>query len=956
MASSLPAAPPAGFGNELVLSGLVEPVDLAFLPDGRALVLQKGGEIVILDPQANPPVASSYLTLSDVDSAGERGLIAITLDPNFAGNGHFYLYWTQASRQRFRVSRFTHAGSTADSLSELLIWENPLAVSGCCHYGGGLDIGPEGAIYLSTGDVFEGNQSQDLARANGKILRFNTDGSIPADNPWAGDPLALPEVWARGLRNAFRASWDIAGNRLYVGEVGGNNQATASEDIHVGEAGANYGWPYCEGPCNDPLYVDPLYAYPHNGAGASVTGGFVYRGASFPAIYQGAYFFADFVRQFIRYLVFDTQGRLVGDFDFDPAAGAVVSLKEGPDGSLYYLDIVAGSLRRVVYQTNDLPPLISQASASPAQGTAPLLVNFAAVASDPEGLPLSYVWLFGDGQQAPGAQVAHAYVANGPYLARLAVSDGVNTSWSADIPISVGQPPDLGIVSPVATDPPFRAGQDISYSAVASDPDGSLAASDYAWTILFRHNEHTHPADSSVGLSGSFHIEDRGHDFGDATGYEFHVTVTDADGLSASAMRTVYPDKVNVTFTTTPPVAALLLDEIERSTPFTLDTLIDFRHTVSVPQELCIGTTRYVLDAWSDGGAATHEFVVPAADMTLAAMFSPAGSCLRVSNGLQLLYDFSSGSGNQVRDRSGLSPALDLDIAEPAAVSWQPGGGLTIDSPTVIATGAAATRLRSALQASDALTLEAWVIPADPPGSGFGPGRILALSQDGFPNGGNFVLGQAHGTSTAFALRLRTSTTNRYGSPELLSPAGSGAPVLTHLLYTRAADAQERLYIDGVEVSQGTRAGDFGNWDDYRLALGNEPDGLRAWLGTLRLVAVYDRVLTPAEIAINFAAGPDNAPPPDTDGDGLPDTTDNCIERANPTQGDADGDGYGNACDADFSNDGLVNFADLAILRSGFGSNDPLTDLDDSGFVNFADLGIFRQLFGSPPGPSALAP
>ncbi len=853
------------FVNEQVLSGLNQPVDLAFLPDGRALILLKDGEIVITDPQASPPVASTYMTLTDIESASERGLTAIALDPDFATNNHFYLYYTNGSRSRFRVSRFTHSGNTADPGTEFLVWENPQIITTCCHFGGGLSFGPDGALYLTTGDTFEGGQSQDLRTANGKVLRFYKDGLIPTDNPfWDGLGPNMDEIWALGLRNAFRATWDLPSGRLYIAEVGGNDQSSSWEDIHLGLIGANYGWPYCEGYCSgNPEFDGAFYAYPHSGSGASITGGFVYRGAGFPPGMQGAYFFADYVRQWIRYFTLDASGNVDQLGELDTAAGDVVALKEGPDGALYYLDILAGSVRRIVYLLANQRPTIDSAIAIDPQGQAPHTVTFSGSASDPENSPLVYTWIFGDGQQAEGADVSHQYVANGPYKARLLVSDGSSSVFSDDIDITIGIPPSASISSPGEGDL-FRAGDVITYSGSGNDPDGVLGSSNFEWTIDFHHNEHTHPGETSLpGYGGTYQIDDAGHDFSDDTGYIFTLTVTDADGLSASDSVTVYPDKVNVTFETNPPMDALLLDGIAKTTPFVHDTLIGFNHDVSVPAEICIDGTSYVFLGWTDGGAAQHIFTVPNVDTTLTAMFSNAGPCPRVTDGLQVLYEFSAASGSFVLDRSGNTPALDLTIENTANATWLANGGLSIDAPTLLSTSGAATRLSSAIQASGEVTIEAWLRPADMSGlTTYDPARIVALSQNGFPDGGNLILGQTFIDSSDYIVRLRTSSSNQYGSPDFFSPTYAAIQQLTHVVYTRNSSGQESLYLNGVEVVQGSRPGALNNWGDYGLSLANEPDGLRPWLGEFRLVAIYDRALDNTEIDKNFKAGAVTGPPP----------------------------------------------------------------------------------------------
>jgi len=278
-----------GFSDETVLDGMNQPLEMTFLPDGRMLVLKKGGRVLIADPETGQ--RETYMTITDINTRNERGLLGIALDPDFAQNGHFYLYYTDGQKYN-GISRFTHVenssglSSRGDLASEVEFWENPDASDeSCCHFGGGFGIGPDGKLYLATGEEFNGSQTQDLSKADGKIIRINRDGSVPNDNPFVNDPDALDEIWAYGLLNPFAATWDYPTDRFFIGEVGGNDDSVAQEDIHVGEKGANYGWPECEGYCDDPRYTDPIYSYSHDGSGASISAGTVYRGTRFPNEY-----------------------------------------------------------------------------------------------------------------------------------------------------------------------------------------------------------------------------------------------------------------------------------------------------------------------------------------------------------------------------------------------------------------------------------------------------------------------------------------------------------------------------------------------------------------------------------------------------------------------------------------------------------------------------------------------
>jgi hypothetical protein len=224
----------------------------------------------------------------------------------------------------------------------------------------------------------------------------------------------------------------------------------------------------------------------------------------------------------------------------------------------------------------------------------------------------------------------------------------------------------------------------------------------------------------------------------------------------------------------------------------------------------------------------------------------------RVDLGLLALYPFDEGTGNTVTDQSGVTPALDLVIADPASVTWGP-GTLTLDASTVVQSAAAAGKIANACRASDELTVEAWVAPANTTQEG--PSRIVTMSIDSAQR--NFTLGQE---GDAFILRVRSTAAGDNGEPLAHTPAGDVVTSLTHLVATRSADGARRMYVDGTLRTQNRVEGDFSTWDaTWNFGLGNElnPAVDRTWLGTFHLVAVYCRALSGPEVAQNFFAGPD---------------------------------------------------------------------------------------------------
>ncbi|MGL5081672.1 MAG: PQQ-dependent sugar dehydrogenase, partial [Microcoleaceae cyanobacterium] len=627
------------FTNELVLSGLVDPISMEWLPDGRALILSKLGTVYIADLEASVPTFSTYMTLPDINTASEKGLIDIALDPNFETNNHFYLYYTLGSNKQFQISRFEHQGNTGSLNSETVIWQDPTAAGPPDHYGGGLNFGPDGKLYLTLGDkgFSAPERAQNLSLFEGKVLRMNKDGTIPQDNPFVNTPGALPEIWAYGVRNPFRSDWDFQSNHLYIGDVGFDTWEEVNR-ISLNSGGANLGWNLHEGTSNGaPGLTDPIFQYQHAADnGAAIIGGTVYRGTMFPNEFQGAYFYADFVRNTMHYLKFGTNGNVI---DADPSTSAVdsfnfevdgpvkrpVFIEQGPDGALYYLNLSRpggqpGEVRRITYNdpnSGNSPPIINEQSTTAVVDNG-LTVDFTGVATDANGDSLTYTWDFGDSTQATGASVSHTYSSNGQYTPQLVVSDGQLEDRYTLPPIALGTPPTANIILRKQNGTLFeegvdlfKAGDTILFEAQATDPDGSLVESSYNWDVQFIHDEHTHPeVNDFQGSSGTFNVTTTEHGFSAdfQVGFEFLLTVTDSEGLTAIDSFSIFPKKVDIGFNDNlPGNFNFTLDGFARTStdanPFDVDTAVNFQHGVTAPTNVQLGNVPYVFANWSAGAS-----------------------------------------------------------------------------------------------------------------------------------------------------------------------------------------------------------------------------------------------------------------------------------------------------------------------------------------------------------------
>ena len=335
---------PAGFEkNEAWISGISNATAFAQASDGRLFVAQQTGELRVVK---NEQLLDAPFVQLTVDASGERGLIGVALHPDFASNGFVYVHYTTTQGGTHnRISRFTANGDVATPGSEQVLVDLPLLSSATNHNGGALHFGPDGKLYVGVGDNADPGLAKDLGSPFGKLLRFNDDGSIPDDNPFASRQSALARaVWAYGLRNPFTFAFNPDNGRLFIDDVGEN----AWEEIDEGVAGANYGWPDSEGPGVTSGITPPLFAYAHAPSnppglgpggffvGQAIAGGAFYpaSGGNFPDNVRGNYFFADFVARFVGRL---DLGNDNAAYAFATLADQPVDLLVGSDGALYAL-------------------------------------------------------------------------------------------------------------------------------------------------------------------------------------------------------------------------------------------------------------------------------------------------------------------------------------------------------------------------------------------------------------------------------------------------------------------------------------------------------------------------------------------------------------------------------------------------------------------------------------------
>ncbi|MGW1297204.1 PQQ-dependent sugar dehydrogenase [Streptomyces sp. NPDC002533] len=310
-------------------------------PDDTLWIAERAGTVRVLDDSG---LGEPVLDISDETTTdGERGLLGVAFDKTFA---HFYISYTDLEGTSTIDEFAVEDGQLRpDTRRTVLTQTQPYAN----HNGGDIKFGPDGYLYIAFGDGGSGGDphgnGQKLDTLLGKLLRIDPSGgepyAIPADNPFVDDANAKDEIWAYGLRNPWRFSFDAGTGDLLIGDVGQSDWEEIDWAPADSEGGENYGWSSMEGthpfrggtePAN---HVPPVHEYDRTGLGCSVTGGFVYRGDALPDL-RGSYVFSDYCDGTLRTLQMEN-GEVTGVGDLGVSGGEVISFVEGGDGELYVL-------------------------------------------------------------------------------------------------------------------------------------------------------------------------------------------------------------------------------------------------------------------------------------------------------------------------------------------------------------------------------------------------------------------------------------------------------------------------------------------------------------------------------------------------------------------------------------------------------------------------------------------
>jgi glucose/arabinose dehydrogenase len=714
---------PAGFSQVQIPTGLagLDLTNFVFLPGTNGLMLATGkcGSIRRVDQQgANTAV--SWTPHDAVNCDHDRGLLGFDLAPDFATSKRvwtLYNYLGSDGKHYGRLSRWTVDSVTLPtSLSgEVIVLDGlpsfsatvPEPPADDSHTIGTVLAAPDGTLYVGNGDSSSYGQvdpsalnAQDVTSPRGKIFHINADGSGVSTNPFF--QTANPNSWqsrvfAYGFRNPFRFTLKPGTSTLYVGDVGWND----FEEIDVARGGENFGWPCWEGQLSfrngysalsqcTALYNSPpsnlkapLFSWPHFSAnGDASVGGAFYTASTYPADYQGAYFFGDYAGS--RMWTVRTDGndatvRAPEANGFANGVGGPVAFRPGLNGDMYYADIISSNIYRIRYAPGNRAPT-AVVSADKMAGTPPLTVNFDGTGSfDLDNEPVSYAWSFGDGGTSTAAKPSHTYTTAGTFTARLTVTDQLGATGTASVTINTtNNAPVLTVTGPVAG-ATYSVGDQVNLTATATDPeDGPLnPVSAITFQSIIHHcptpgNCHLHPgAITPAPPTGTPYVVTV-PDHGDDSFLEIVVTATDSQGATSTKSITLPAEEHVLNVASSPAGVSIKINGTDSATNPSPKEVANSVNQLIAPTP----SGNRVFQSWSGlpagatitpGAPNQVQFTMPHSDVSIVANYDTApvatAAATPTSGAAPLAVQFSS------------TGSSDPDPGDTIAYSWNFGDG-----------------------------------------------------------------------------------------------------------------------------------------------------------------------------------------------------------------------------------------------------------------------------------------
>jgi uncharacterized repeat protein (TIGR01451 family) len=571
--TAISAALLPGFAQTKLAGGLKKPILVSFVPGSSDIWIgEQSG--VIVDYRGGAVSPTPVVTLPNTFSQGECGLLGLAFDPSYTTNGYVYISYVIATTnssgtavQYSRLSRFTASGGVINPATEKVFYQGN-QVQNLHHAGNDLEVGPDGKLWWNTGDNVPAiSNGEALNNMYGKTLRFNLDGTVPADNPFTGVQSAVPYIYAYGLRNPFRATFLPTGQQMVE-----NTGSSYWEDLDTIQAGGNYGWPYYEGDCGSCGYLNPAFEYGHyvvDGAASAIA---AYSGSTFPAAYDHVLFFGDYNRHDIEAVSFDpTYTTALSDTVFDSNAGTIADLVEGPDGNLYFVSIFEGTFNEVT------APGPFTAASSPSVSHPGAAVSGQTSTSTPAAGPAPTASITAPSTYNAGQTISFSGTATDPVDGTLPAYD---YTWQVDFIKN-------GYVQPTY------------YAEIPGPFDGPVSGE--------TGDSFTIPSDVSQTPNSYYRIT---------------LTATDSAGAQTVVTKDLTPNTTSWSVTDGVPGAGYSVDGAWHTGNYTAQDVVGVQHVLTgLGLAQTVGGTKYRFAGWGDGSALTDSFTSAATPATYTADF-----------------------------------------------------------------------------------------------------------------------------------------------------------------------------------------------------------------------------------------------------------------------------------------------------------------------------------------------